>query len=77
MQSTSNAQSDLIGSAEACAILTVDRSTLTRWAANGTLPAAYKNPGSNGAYVFHRSAVERLGAELANARANDRAVAAS
>ncbi len=58
---------DLIGSAEACKVLRVDRSTLSRWAASGDLSAAYKLPGRNGAYVFHRATVR----ELADRRRRD------
>jgi len=48
-------QPDLIGSAEACTILEVDKATLSRWVAAGTLKPAHKLPGRNGAYLFHRA----------------------
>lgn len=51
---------DLIGSSEACRILRVDKSTLSRKVADGTLTPASKMPGRNGAYVFHRRDIERL-----------------
>lgn len=51
---------DLIGSKEACLLLDVNRSTLTRWTADGRLPLAHQLPGSNGAMLFHRRDVERL-----------------
>lgn len=55
---------DLIGSAESCRILgDVNRTTLTRWVAEGRLAAATKLPGANGAFLFHRAEVERLARE--------------
>lgn len=50
--------SDLIGAQEACALLGIDRSTLTRWIQSGaTLPLAQLD-GPGGAYVFDRTDVE-------------------
>ena len=52
---------DLVGSAEACRILELlARSTLTRWAEDGTLTPIGKLPGKNGAFLFNRADVERL-----------------
>ena len=58
----------LIGSAEACALLNIDRSTLTRWIAAGKLAPASKMPGSNGAFVFARAVIEALAQTAAGAR---------
>lgn len=49
---------DLIGSVEACEVLDIDRSTLTRWLAAGRIEAAHKMPGKSGAYLFERSYIE-------------------
>jgi excisionase family DNA binding protein len=57
----------LIGSAEACEILGVDRSTLTRWVARGLVEAAQKLPGENGAYLFRRAEIERAASEQVRA----------
>lgn len=58
---------DLIGSKDACLILDVDRTTLTRWVKDGRIPAAGKLPGKSGALVFDRAdivaAAERIAAE--------------
>lgn len=51
---------DLIGSAEACELLGIDRSTLTRWVDTGRLDYWVKMPGKTGAYLFEREAVETL-----------------
>ena len=52
--------SDLIGSAEACRVLNVHPSTLTRWVAEGVIPAAHQLPGKNGARLFDRKVIERF-----------------
>ena len=54
---------DLIGTAEASHILHVNVSTITRWAADGTLAVALKRPSKNGALLFHRHEVQRLASE--------------
>jgi predicted site-specific integrase-resolvase len=56
---------DLIGSSESCRILEIDKSTLSRWVADGVITPASKMPGRNGAYVFHRRDVEALRDERA------------
>lgn len=58
---TSNGE--LLNSAEVCAQLGIDRSTLTRRVAAGRVPYAGKAPGVRGAYLFHRADIERLAAE--------------
>lgn len=52
-----------IGGAEAAALLGVDRSTLTRWAAAGKIAATRIGPGLRAPYIFARDDVERLAAE--------------
>lgn len=49
-----------IGSREACQILSIDKSTLSRWVAAGRLTPLVKLPGRNGAMLFGRSDVEAL-----------------
>lgn len=51
---------DFMSSAEACELLSVDRSTLTRWVAAGLIRPAMKAPGLRGAYFFERAEVERV-----------------
>ncbi len=51
---------DLIGTTEACRILRVNASTLTRWVALGEIQEAHKLPGKNGARLFDRRDVERI-----------------
>lgn len=55
----------VIGSAEACSILGVDRSTLVRMVQAGRLVAATKLPGPSGAYLFDRETVEQLAEQRA------------
>lgn len=65
---------DLITTAEACALLGVDSSTLTRWADRRLLPEArritpaYKFPGVNGAYLWRRGDVTQLATQLVECR---------
>lgn len=54
-----------IGSAEACALLGINRSTLVRMVKGDRLTPAMKLPGASGAYVFDRADVEALAAERA------------
>ena len=56
---------DLIGSAEACERLGIDRSTLTRRVARGEITPLQKLPGETGAYIFDAAEIER--ARLADA----------
>lgn len=56
-------QPDLIGSAEACQILGINRSTLTRWVATDRITYWVKLPGETGAMLFDRAVVETLAAE--------------
>jgi excisionase family DNA binding protein len=50
----------LIGSAEACTILGVDRSTLSRWVQLGKITPTMRLPGPKGVMLFDRADVERL-----------------
>lgn len=43
---------ELIGSADVCALLGIERSTLIRWVQLGQVTAAIKMPGKSGAYLF-------------------------
>ena len=54
------ANANLIGSAEACAVLDIDKSTLSRWVKAGILTPAHKNPGRNGAMLFRPSDVTKV-----------------
>jgi len=57
---TMPAEHELIGTAEAARILQVDKTTLTRWAADGRIKPIVKMPSKNGAFLFNRSDVEAL-----------------
>lgn len=60
-----NTPDDFITSAEVCAELGIDRSTLTRWVQAGRIKPATKLPGLRGPYLFTRSEVARVKAEVA------------
>ena len=55
--------SDLIGSAEACEILGIDRPALVRRIAAGKISVFQKLPGATGVYLFERTEIERHRAE--------------
>lgn len=55
----------LVTTVEAAAILTTSRSQVARLAKAGHLVPSAKGPGSRGAYLFDRDAVERLARERA------------
>ena len=57
----------LIGSAEVCERLRIDRSTLTRRVARGEITPVQKLPGETGAYLFEAGEVARAEAEQAKA----------
>ena len=57
---------NLIGSAEACARLNVDRSTLIRWCQLGRIQHT-KLPGTSGPYLFDPVYINRLVIDRANA----------
>jgi hypothetical protein len=50
----------LIGSATVCAMLHIDRSTLTRRVASGVIEPLARLDGGSGAFVFDRSDIEVL-----------------
>lgn len=52
-----NSPSHLIGSAEVCDLLKIDRSTLTRWVKDGRLTPVTKLPGLRGGYIFDRATI--------------------
>lgn len=54
---------DTIGSAEAAAILGVDRSTVTRQAKAGKLPVKFRGSGRTGELFFSRQRIEKVAAQ--------------
>ena len=61
---------DLLATTEAAALIGVERSTLSRWAAAGRISIAHQLPGRNGAILFTRSEVERVAAEWQTEKAS-------
>ena len=59
------ATGELVPSVEACDILGIDRSTLSRWAKDGKIRPALKLGGLRGPMWFTRADVEALAAERA------------
>jgi predicted site-specific integrase-resolvase len=59
-----NERPDLIGSAEACDILDIDRATLSRWVSAGRIDYWVRLPGKNGAMLFDRRVVLALADEI-------------
>lgn len=53
-------KSELVGTAEAAAILGVTVKTVNLWAVEGKLVPAHKFPGQTGAYVYHRADIEAV-----------------
>ena len=51
---------DIIGSTEACTILSIDKATISRWVAAGKLSPVGKLPRKNGAFFFSRQAIDAL-----------------
>ena len=56
---------ELIGTAEAAAIIGVERSTLSHWIAKGRITPAMKLPGTTGALLFTRAEAERVADDYA------------
>lgn len=56
----------LLTSGEACDHLGIDRSTLSRWVTTGRVHAT-KLPGLRGAYLFTRTEIDRMKAEVDSA----------
>lgn len=63
MQQHQSPTPTLIGAAEACEILGIDRSTLTRRIQLGVLAPFAKLSGPRGAYIFELDAIKALAAE--------------
>jgi predicted DNA-binding transcriptional regulator AlpA len=55
-------RSNIIGTTAVCALLGVNRGTVSRRVKAGTLPVLAQLDGPNGALVFDRAAIEALGA---------------
>lgn len=55
----------LIPSADVCERLGIDRSTLSRWVAAGTITPALRAPGKFGAMFFRPADVDQLAADKA------------
>lgn len=53
-------QSPLIGSAEVCQRLGIERSTLSRWVKSGRIAPALKMSGLRGGYLFHPDTIAAL-----------------
>jgi len=64
--SISAVNDDIIGSAESCRILGIDKATLSRWVTAGRIEAVHKLPGRNGAYLFRRESIETVAAARSN-----------
>lgn len=58
---------ELIGTAEAAALLGKDRATVTRWAKSGRLEVFTQTPGIRGVYLFRRAVVVDLAAGMQQA----------
>lgn len=63
MQSPTGDDDDLLPSSEVCALLFVDRSTLSRYVKAGRITPARKLAGLRGAMLFNRGDVDALAAE--------------
>lgn len=58
------ANPDIIGTTEASDLLGINRTTLFRWVVAGRVTPTSRLAGPNGAYLFHRTDIERLKREL-------------
>lgn len=58
--SNEEGQPNLIGSAEVCIRLGIERSTLIRWVQLGRIEHVTKMPGKSGAYLFDAEYIDRL-----------------
>lgn len=58
---------DLLTTTEVARELGVDKTTLTRWVAEGRIVAVHKLPNKNGAFLFARADVAALAAERTEA----------
>lgn len=50
----------MITTAEACELIGIDKSTLSRWVQSGRIAYVQKLPGRNGAFLFDPTEVERV-----------------
>lgn len=64
MPETVSPETELIGSKAVCALLDIDRSTLSRWVREGHIPYVYKSPEANGPYVFKLEVIEKFATDL-------------
>jgi excisionase family DNA binding protein len=53
-------ETNLIGTAEACELLSIHRSTLARWVTDGRVKPAIELRGATGARLFRRRDIEAL-----------------
>jgi len=51
---------ELLTSAEVCASLLIDRSTLSRWVSAGRITPTTKLPGKRGPFLFASAEVQRV-----------------
>jgi predicted site-specific integrase-resolvase len=63
------ANANLIGSAQACQTLDIDKSTLSRWVKAGVITPKVKLPGRNGPMLFDPQDVASLCLDRGAARA--------
>ena len=61
---------NLIGSAQACQVLDIDKSTLSRWVKAGVITPEIKLPGKSGAMLFDPRKVNALCLDRAGVKAN-------
>lgn len=55
-----NTVGEHLTSADACQVLHIDRSTLSRWVSSGRIAPAMKLPGVRGPFLFAPEEVERV-----------------
>lgn len=67
---------EFVSTAAAAKYIGIERSTLFRWVKKGRITPAMRVSPDNGAYLFHRTDVEALAREWANAPRNRRLAAA-
>ncbi len=58
---------DLLTTTQVARELNIDKTTLTRWVAEGRLIAAHKLPHKNGAFLFEPAVIKALVAERTEA----------
>lgn len=60
---------NLLSASQVCELLSIDRSTLSRWVQIGKIEVAMRLPGPRGAFLFHPADVQRRGREYDAERA--------